>query len=720
MPQPASQAANMRGMGVVRAGPAVVGARPTTPSAPRVMPRRSVTAAAAATGLTTSQSSLHLPRVPKRSLEASDEDDLSLAATSPNKRRVLPSSFSLHSALGAPFYLSSSKTPLPHSLLSPNRSTKVYRAGEPPRLGHSPLRGDGRPSLFGLDERPKSPVRMLLAEEQVDEAMMLGDAAVFRQTAVGPEDLHDSSSDDEIDWLSPKKGDGAVSTQLESPLRLPRSGSTLKLRLRPSPPRRRSLGKPDSQRATSVPMERQAPAVLPPAFRQTTLPFVPGSPRAVSAPPRSPSALRTLPGAAMLQLPVAQEMQAPLLSINPALLMSPTPATSFGSAAQSLLPPPTTGLVSKRGLAPIPGSPYHSNLRSVPAPPTPGAGFRSGIPRLAALPLTPSVIPPTPAMDIDVGSVPVLGPAGSATSATAARLQNLQGLLARLSQPRRDPPAQRRTSLTARRPASAPVSANSSLDMSITGDSVVPLAPEGSMGPPLSRSARTSMPPPAMRAAPSARRHSIAADSTVVAPSGRSTAAITAAFTPADCDRPAGGNDQILRGVVALVDVRTGEGDDAGMLFVSMLKDMGARVCTRPVPSLTHVVFKGGRPATLARARATPAGSVQPFVVGIGWVVQCAEKGERVSELDFKVEEESKLAVPRKVSRVSMGPKPLASLSSYGSFGPGCGGGGVGEDKVRATIAESIARARQRSLAFKPKVGSPLARRVGVSADDLE
>jgi hypothetical protein len=37
----------------------------------------------------------------------------------------------------------------------------------------------------------------------------------------------------------------------------------------------------------------------------------------------------------------------------------------------------------------------------------------------------------------------------------------------------------------------------------------------------------------------------------------------------------------VLNGVVAFVDVRTGEGDDSGMIFVDMLKGMGARVSSR-------------------------------------------------------------------------------------------------------------------------------------------
>lgn len=67
--------------------------------------------------------------------------------------------------------------------------------------------------------------------------------------------------------------------------------------------------------------------------------------------------------------------------------------------------------------------------------------------------------------------------------------------------------------------------------------------------------------------------------STSGVPTSSSTASIAAL---ADGELEARPKTNILRGVVALVDVRTAEGDESGMLFTDMLKNMGARVCLFP------------------------------------------------------------------------------------------------------------------------------------------
>lgn len=61
-----------------------------------------------------------------------------------------------------------------------------------------------------------------------------------------------------------------------------------------------------------------------------------------------------------------------------------------------------------------------------------------------------------------------------------------------------------------------------------------------------------------------------------------------------------------------------------------------SKVTTRPTLTLTHIVYKSGRPGTLHRLRAHP--DPKPFLVGIAWVVQCAEVGSRVDEKAFIVE----------------------------------------------------------------------------------
>lgn len=77
-----------------------------------------------------------------------------------------------------------------------------------------------------------------------------------------------------------------------------------------------------------------------------------------------------------------------------------------------------------------------------------------------------------------------------------------------------------------------------------------------------------------------------------------------------------------LHDVIAFVDVRTSEGDDASSVFIDMLKSLGARVMSRHTPAVTHIIYKGGRPATLERVKTCRP---RPHVVGIGWVVRTKE-----------------------------------------------------------------------------------------------
>lgn len=175
----------------------------------------------------------------------------------------------------------------------------------------------------------------------------------------------------------------------------------------------------------------------------------------------------------------------------------------------------------------------------------------------------------------------------------------------------------------------------------------------------------------------------------------------------------------------------------------------------------THIVFKAGRASTLQFHRSL-APSSRPHLVGIAWVVRCAELGARADEAPFKVEDaaapvpgmgkenaERDVAAataqaalglgsaPTKGSggaggaaggrrRKSMEPKALAALGNGAgdaSFGGGAAGGAAGSARdaaLKASIAASIERARRKSLQFMPRVGSPLAKRVFVMPDAPE
>ncbi|KAM0748664.1 hypothetical protein T439DRAFT_69716 [Meredithblackwellia eburnea MCA 4105] len=196
-----------------------------------------------------------------------------------------------------------------------------------------------------------------------------------------------------------------------------------------------------------------------------------------------------------------------------------------------------------------------------------------------------------------------------------------------------------------------------------------------------------------------------------ILPLSSSTATIAAAAAGVEGEVSSNAQNNVLQGVIAFVDVRTGDGDDAGMIFVDMLKSMGARVTTRPTLTLTHIVYKSGRPGTLHRYRQHP--EPKPFLVGISWVVRCAEVGARVDEKPYVVES-AKEAVFQKRRR-SMEPKALATLGSSTN-----GGTTANETALKATIAASIERVRRKSLQFAPKVSSPLAKRVWVMPEEDE
>ncbi|KAG0152155.1 hypothetical protein CROQUDRAFT_650235 [Cronartium quercuum f. sp. fusiforme G11] len=194
-----------------------------------------------------------------------------------------------------------------------------------------------------------------------------------------------------------------------------------------------------------------------------------------------------------------------------------------------------------------------------------------------------------------------------------------------------------------------------------------------------------------------------------------------------------------LKDVVALVDVRTAEGDEAGRVFVEMLRGLGAKVPTRPTFPLTHIVFKAGKQATIDRWLIHP--KPKPCLVGIGWVVRCREVLGKASETPYLIDINSTTAPTADLGnlstsvgpsttagasnrRKSMEPKALALLSH-----------GVQLDRNRAMlsqsceskpasgpdaqtlsqpdrVAQSIDRARRKSLQFLPKVGSPLGKKV--------
>ncbi|KAH8087876.1 hypothetical protein BXZ70DRAFT_955488 [Cristinia sonorae] len=118
------------------------------------------------------------------------------------------------------------------------------------------------------------------------------------------------------------------------------------------------------------------------------------------------------------------------------------------------------------------------------------------------------------------------------------------------------------------------------------------------------------------------------------------------------------GSLKVLKDCTIFVDVRTDDGDDAGALFVDMLRGMGAKMLTRVGQSCTHIVYKNGLTSTLTRYRLLH--EPRPLVVGIAWVVECVEQRVKVEETKFLVDLEHVNVAGSSKRRRSMLPKSLS------------------------------------------------------------
>ncbi|KAJ7818918.1 hypothetical protein B0H14DRAFT_2837998 [Mycena olivaceomarginata] len=91
----------------------------------------------------------------------------------------------------------------------------------------------------------------------------------------------------------------------------------------------------------------------------------------------------------------------------------------------------------------------------------------------------------------------------------------------------------------------------------------------------------------------------------------------------------------ILTGCTVYVDIVSESGDSAKLLIMDMLKQLGARVLGSVGQTLTHIVYKNGRPGTVAHYQALP--EPKPAVVGMEWVVRSAETGAHAVETPYLI-----------------------------------------------------------------------------------
>ncbi|KAL5504576.1 hypothetical protein ACEPAH_7237 [Sanghuangporus vaninii] len=145
------------------------------------------------------------------------------------------------------------------------------------------------------------------------------------------------------------------------------------------------------------------------------------------------------------------------------------------------------------------------------------------------------------------------------------------------------------------------------------------------------------------------------------------------------------GSLDVLDQCTIFVDVRTEEGEDAGALFVDMLRGLGAKVLTRVGQTCTHIVYKNGLSSTVTRYRLLD--EPRPKVVGIGWVVECAEKRTRVDESRFQVDLESLNVAGTLKRRRSFLPKQIPSSYASGPMDAFLSGSTSGSDTATAVHA---------------------------------
>ncbi|KAK4507598.1 hypothetical protein PRZ48_001333 [Zasmidium cellare] len=127
-----------------------------------------------------------------------------------------------------------------------------------------------------------------------------------------------------------------------------------------------------------------------------------------------------------------------------------------------------------------------------------------------------------------------------------------------------------------------------------------------------------------------------------------------------------------LRGVVALVEVYTSDGDCATPAFAALLQRLGAKTTKTFSERLTHVVYKEGSPNTLQRLRIHNKQVVENgtgkeiHCVNSRWVTDCDAQGTRMPEADeaYAVEIED---VPRTAKRRRKSMEPMSLTNVKGS-----------------------------------------------------
>ncbi|KAK9327224.1 hypothetical protein V1520DRAFT_349375 [Lipomyces starkeyi] len=98
-------------------------------------------------------------------------------------------------------------------------------------------------------------------------------------------------------------------------------------------------------------------------------------------------------------------------------------------------------------------------------------------------------------------------------------------------------------------------------------------------------------------------------------------------------ESPAKGCMRPLSDVVAFLDIRTSEGDDASAAFGALLRKLGAKIVKQVSRNVTHIIFKQGTPRTLHVAK-----DMNVPCLTISWIVECGKQNLMVDEAAYAIE----------------------------------------------------------------------------------